>query len=320
MTPSRALCLVCVLHASTARAELPVIDLVRCETFGDELRAAISAEIEAIAVERDVTIGDRTIVISCPDAVSAHIEIQPPPASGPLTRRLHLGDIPDALRVRLIALATAELADVASRLHVAPTTTTSSTSMTASAPSVPLVTRVERSAAPPLPNLADGSPPDSLALMPRAGMRTFAAQAPWLVELGAEASLGPYGLGIVAATGAAGDPLGRVRGYLVALAATARVACTGERFAVCVGARAEVGLAVAIAEGRAADVMAADARAPYVAGAGDVVASYSLGAWTLTAGATLGWAEGLIARASDRIPLRLDGMMIGGAVGLRWQR
>ena len=47
----------------------------------------------------------RVVVVTCPDAVTAHLRVAPAPAAGPLARSLDLGDVPGDLRVRLIALA-----------------------------------------------------------------------------------------------------------------------------------------------------------------------------------------------------------------------
>jgi hypothetical protein len=309
-------CLAFLLPASSARAEPPpAIDVARCETLGAELRGAITAEIDAIAAEREVSLGGRTIMVACPDAVNAVIEILPAPSTGPLLRRLHLGDIPAGLRVRLVALATAELADVAFRLQVTAAPPPVSGSL------LPIAAQIDQPAAtPPLPNLADRSAASAFAVTPRAGARMFGAQGPWFVEAGADVAIGSYELGVVAATGNTDDVLGRLRGYLVAIAGTVRVACTGDRVAVCLGARGEAGVAIVTAEARLDDVRVANARAPYIAGAGDVATAYRMGRWTLALTATFGWSEGLVSRAGDRVPIRIDGMLVGGSLAVRWQR
>jgi hypothetical protein len=103
-----ALALLVVLVAGDARAEeVPSIDLDGCPLLdADAARRAIAAELTVPPAQR-ARLPELRIVITCPDADGALVEIR---ASGaPLYQRLAFGDLVGAQRLRLMAVVVAEL-------------------------------------------------------------------------------------------------------------------------------------------------------------------------------------------------------------------
>jgi len=259
-----------------ARAE-PAADLAGCPTFD---RAALS---RAISTELGPDRADgRVVVVTCPDAVTAHLRVAPAPAAGPLARSLDLGDVPGDLRVRLIALAVAELLAAASLVEEAasppgppagvdprprrpggdvrdPTAMRDVDPTVAASPRRPAAgsTPGLQAAVPPgrAEVLAASTPPRSTLLArraepervgfaPRAGVRVFWATPVPLLDLGVELVRGPWSVGAAVALGQADDVLGQASLRVGAVTAGATLACTGGRtLHACLGPRLSVGVA-----------------------------------------------------------------------------
>ena len=97
------------LAATIARAEPPHVDLARCTAFDARaLAKAIARELPA-----DTAPSPFAVIVACPDLVTANLHVEPVPADGPIARSLDLGEVPGDLRVKLLALAIAELAEAA---------------------------------------------------------------------------------------------------------------------------------------------------------------------------------------------------------------
>jgi hypothetical protein len=97
-----------MLIAGRARAEeVPTVDLGGCPLFdADVARRAILAELTVPAGQRS-RLAELRIVITCPDADGALVEILS--RGAPLREHVAFGDLVGAQRVRLVALVVAEL-------------------------------------------------------------------------------------------------------------------------------------------------------------------------------------------------------------------
>jgi len=104
-----AVFVVTFLAATMARAEPLRVDLARCTAF--------DARALAKAIARELPANSGTspfaVIVACPDLVTANLHVEPVPADGPIARSLDLGEVPGDLRVKLLALAIAELAEAA---------------------------------------------------------------------------------------------------------------------------------------------------------------------------------------------------------------
>jgi hypothetical protein len=98
----------------------PRVELAQCTALDRAaLRRAIDAELAGLAADKRAAVGDRVVVVACPDAVTAHLSLEPTPATGPVARSLDLGEVPGPLRARLVALAVVEVVDVAAMVGAA---------------------------------------------------------------------------------------------------------------------------------------------------------------------------------------------------------
>src|SRR5262245_41059921 len=103
-----------VLACASAAAADPRVDLDRCDALDrGAVKKAVDAELAGIAADKLAAVGDRAVVVACPDAVTAHLQLEPAPSSGPIARSLDLGEVPGELRPRLVALAVVEVVEVA---------------------------------------------------------------------------------------------------------------------------------------------------------------------------------------------------------------
>src|SRR5262245_22540701 len=112
----RRLGLLAIALAGTRAAADPAIVLDRCTTLDRvALRAAIERELAA--ARRDERRDELTLVVQCADTVTARLAVEPPPPALPLVRSVDLGEVPDELRPKLLAVAAVELIDgaIASR-------------------------------------------------------------------------------------------------------------------------------------------------------------------------------------------------------------
>jgi hypothetical protein len=338
--------------ATRAAVADPRVDLDRCDALDRvALRRAVDAELAGIAAEKRAAV-DKVVVVECPDAVTAHLRLDPAPASGPIARSLDLGDVPGALRSRLVALAVVELVEVgalvAARVEQtppgpppptapldatrpdpvdptpleAPGTRTAALDGATAGIAAAAPRDTERRDLGPLATrraLLDGGPwLSGRAIAARAGVRFYTAHTVPMLDAGVELVQGALSVGVTGAVGQADDPLGSVTPFLVAGTAALALACTrAQRLEACASGRLTAGLAGATASAPDPAVEAAAATAPYV----QVGAQLEL-AWrgrhravSLTLEA--GWAEGLIITADDRRVAQLAGVAIVAAIGAR---
>jgi hypothetical protein len=332
--------IVVIALAARASAE-PQIDLARCTAFD---RRAL-----ARAIDRELPeLRDRhfAVIVECPDLVTAHIHVEPVPADGPIARSLDLGEVPGDLRLKLLALAVAELVEVAAK--AAPS---------ASAPTVPVAAprrfgdpRDPQAFAdaepragtprPTAPSTVDVAPrpttrvaaiappgetsvdvtvprerPPRWTIAPVLGMRLYASTRTALADAGAELGLRWLRVGIRGAIGRSTDALGTMRPWLAAVTATRELACAGW---ACALVRVEAGVAGVTAHAVASTTVATSATHGYADAmlAGELTKRFR--GWTGTASVDAGWAEGLIARAGGRDAVSLAGAVVIGAIGARW--
>ena len=108
------------ITCAAAHAEAdPALVLDRCATLDPAaLRAAIQRELAA--ARPDPRRDELILVVQCPDPVTARLSIQLPPPALPLGKSLDLGEVPSELRMKLLAVAAAELIDGAIALRSPP--------------------------------------------------------------------------------------------------------------------------------------------------------------------------------------------------------
>jgi hypothetical protein len=308
----------------------PRIDLTRCTAFDElALRRAIIHELPNASTR------DFTVVVSCPDLVTAKAYIDPQPGDGALVREINLGEVSADQRIRLLALAIAGLVDAAAESQppifvpeqppgVAPTKSDKPAKVEPPAkPDEPkpkaVATAVEdaphdrdvvASAAPVAPGGHN-----AWSIAPRIGARVFPATPRPLVEVGAEVAYARFRLGVDGAVGQQSADLGTLRPYLVTATLARELVCA---HAVCALARIEGGLAGVSAEA-SGGATAHSARAAYgQAGLGGEW-SHAFADWSLIAALDVAWAEGVIARVNGSDAVQLAGLTMSGAIGARWR-
>ncbi len=333
--PRSALVAAVMLALAGTASATPRIDLSRCIAFDElALRRAILHELSPTSSSTR----DFTVVVTCPDLVTASAVIDPEPGDGPLKRDLNLGEVPGDLRVKLLALAIAELVEVADG-------------------SAPPIVRPEQTHPPeppgpsPKPKAKPEPPPadaakdepkkkrvasdgdhesfdgggglvahvspshQTWAISPRIGARVYPATPRPLVDVGAEVSYARFRLGIEGAVGQRSEALGTMRPYL-ATASLARELVCGH--ALCTLARIAGGL-VGVSAEATAGATAHSAMAAYGEAVLGVEWSHAFDGWSLIAAVDGGWAEGLIAKANGADAVQLAGLTFAGSVGARWQ-
>jgi hypothetical protein len=338
-------------------ADAPRVDLDGCATLDRAaLRRAIDAELAGLAADTRAAVADRVVVVGCPDAVTAHLRLEPAPPTGPIARSLDLGEVPGHLRARLVALAVVEVVDVAaavaagapppsdtpppadptapgdrpSGIDPTPLGTVAppppSTAAAIAPPADAAATRVDGGVSrstPLLParrSLADGGPLlRGRAIAPRAGIRVYPGRPVPMAAVAVELLQGALAVGATAAVGQTDDPLGTVRPLLVAATGGMTLACARSgAFEACATGRVTAGLAAALAS--AADPMtaASTATAPYLELGGQLELAWRGRHRAVVLAVDAGWAEGLIATAGTREVARLDGAALTATIGARW--
>jgi hypothetical protein len=316
-----ALAAVLLTRAAVARADAPRIDLSRCTVLDDaEARTAIAAELTSIPAERAAHLGEVVVAITCEDAVTATVTVTPAPADGPLEKQLDLGDLPADLRTRGIALAVAELVDLALDVASAP------------APAPP----------PPSPHGEGGvdaasfvphpiAPPSQVAIVvaprprwraaARAGVLVFVDRAAPLTDVAGEVSRGRLALDLFVATARADDTLGDVRSIVGAIGLTVTVACRGGVGTwLCLGARGAAGVAAVTVDPVHPMIIGHDAVSTYVELGPRLEIRVEHRRWSGSLALGLAWASGLSALADGREIVRLGGPVVGTSLGIGWGR
>jgi hypothetical protein len=330
------------LAPSSARADpSPGLDVTRCKIFDlAGARKAIAAEL-AVAPELQERLADVRITIECPDAITARVSVVPAPPDAPLEKTLDLGDLPGDLRLRLVALAVAELVDVA--VTVEPPPDPGAAPPPPPPPSVRtgeggLDARPFEAAAPPAPpgstvatavelrrdrpalgrrRALTGADPagDQLGLL--AGVRVFLDQGEPLVELAGEVSRGPFALDLFAATGTSDDSLGELRALVAGAGASARLGCRGSAGTwLCAAVRAAGGVAAVGADPVHPMIESEGATAPYLELGPRLEVRVESARWTGALLLGAGWSSGLVALAEQRAVVRLAGPFITLSLGV----
>jgi hypothetical protein len=326
MTRLAAFVVMC-LAPTMARAEPPRVDLARCTAFDARaLAKAIAREMPA-----DSGTSPFAVIVACPDLVTANLHVEPVPADGPIARSLDLGEVPGDLRIKLLALAIAELAEAAATAKL-PATATGPTKPPGDAadpqslsdadprPHAPAspTTRVATIAPPHEPAIADrrAAPPrEPLELGPIAGVRVFASTHTMLAELGAELRLPWFRIGVRGGAGSDHDPLGSVHPWLATATVARELACID---AGCVLVRGEAGMAGVVAHAVPL-ASSADASAAYAQASLEIEVHHRFGGWTAIATLDGGYARGLVAKAGTHEISSLAGAVAAAMVGARWR-
>lgn len=349
---NRAAAAVVIAVASTAAAD-PKVDLEKCSALDrTALRRAVDAELAGISDDKLAALGDRAVIVDCPDAVTAHLQLDPQPASGPIARSLDLGEVPTELRARLVALAVVEVVEVAALIGTGPVEpppvpdhpvtakVDEPVDPTPLAPTPRPVTPagfaddpaagpganlrlVDRPAGPPLPTrraLADGgSLLRGRSYVPRVGLRIYPARIVPMLDGGFELVQGVVALGVTGAIGQTDDPLGTVRPYLLAVTGGVTVACsrTGA-FEACAIGRVAGGIAGVTAASVDPTIPAHGTTAPYLELGGELELAWRGRDRAGVLAVDAGWAEGVIALAGMREAARLAGTVVVTTIGVRW--
>jgi hypothetical protein len=336
-------------------ADAPRIDLDGCGNLDRAaLRRAIDAELAGLASDKRAAVAERVVIVGCPDAVTAHLRLEPAPPTGPIARSLDLGEVPGHLRPRLVALAVVEVVDVAAAVAagavvpppaeptppaepvdrpsgidptpLGPGAQPPTTVAAIAPPTDAAATRVDRGVDRPGPpllarrSLADGGGVlRGRAIAPRAGLRIYPGRAVPMAALAVDLLQGAVVVGATAALGQADDPLGTVRPLLIAGTAGITLACARNgAFEACATGRVTAGLAAALASAANPMIESATATAPYLELGGQIELAWRGRHRALVLAVDAGWAEGLIATAGAREVARLDGAAITTTLGARW--
>ena len=266
-----------------------------------------------------------TLAVACPDAVTARLVIELPPPALPLTRSLDLGEVPDELRIKLLAVAAVELIDAAVAARPpAPPPQPAGAAPAAPAPSgEPPLEPPARPTAPRDAALAaerhapaPGAPD---AIVPRMGVRVFPRKAVPLMHLGFDYERRWFSAGLSATVGSAEVELGSVSAFVVTITAGTRPLCTGRATRACVRARGELGLARARGRAFQPEIMERDVFAPYSQLGLELRAERAFGSISAMLAVEGGWAQGIVATAQTQTVLQLAGAVATAVVGLRWR-
>ena len=282
------------LASSTALAGTPRIHVERCESLdAAAVEAAVARELAIDPVAKRV---DVTVEIECPDGVHAHVRVEP----GAHVRDLDLSEEPAALRVKLVALAIAEVIAV---LDYEP-------SLPLASPAPPPVDRVA-----PAPAALIAEPARRPEVTVRAGVRVIAWDQDMMTTVAADLDIGLVRVGLFAALGEARSATGTP--YLIALALGRNLACSHGRTSVCIVARGELGFdGVSIHPPQTPAIMSRHFYAGYWdASVGLEVRRRMLGVDWLV-GVDLGAGDGLI--VEDDYLEHLDGPFAAATLGMSW--
>jgi len=328
MIRSRLGCLVVVVGlAAPAAADPPRVDLARCTAFDAQaLRKALARELPG-----DAPPNHFAVIVACPDLVTANLHVEPVPADGPIARSLDLGEVPGDLRIKLLALAIAELVEVASSA-AAPNKPRAygdprdPTSLSDADPKAPRPDRSPKPRAPSPPSVAAIDPPivveqrttptprEPITLGPIAGVRVFTATHTMMADLGAELTLPWLRVGARGAVGTDRDALGTLHPWLVTVTAARQLACLGPG---CALVRGEAGMVGVVTHASTA-ATGANASTAYAQASLAVEVHHRFHGWTAAATVDVGYAAGMIARAESRAVSSLAGVVGIASLGARW--
>jgi hypothetical protein len=316
------LLLVTFASRRAAADETPTIDLGGCPIFDvRSARQAILAELMLAPAQR-VHLGRIGIVVSCPEASAAVVEVTLAPDGTPLRKRLEFGDLVGDQRLRLVALVVAEL--VALALVVVP----ESAAPPPSAPSAPATPAPSAPSAPAAGfegttflrrRALLGHDATRARGFVRGGVRVFLDRPGAMPDVAVGLSRGPFALDLFAATRRSEDSLGTMRAALAGVGLGATLVCGGGGGTwVCLGGRAAAGAAAVLAEPARAMIVSHDATSPYFEAGPRLEIRLEHARWSAELAVALGWSWGLAALAGDREVVRLSGPLVAGALTLGW--
>ena len=328
------------LAAAAIAQPAPALDLARCPNFNPiDARRAISAEL-TVPAEHAPHLDAVTIALACPDAITATVTVTPAPDDGPLEKTLDLGDVPGELRLRLVALAVAELVEVAAGVAAtAAATAPPPPPPPLAPPSVAPAGEGGLDARPFEPPTVHGAVRERSGHTPeqagtrralwgqgvrepdvggRVGLRVYGGGEP-MREVAIEGARGAIGLELFVATRAEDDPLGRVRATVGGAGAQVTLACRGGAGTwLCAGARGAAGVAVVTTAPAHPMIVADDLVTSYVELGPRVEVRVEGARWRASAALGVGWSAGLAAFSDGREVVRLSGPVAAVSLGVGW--
>jgi hypothetical protein len=330
----RRLAALAIACAAAPAAAEPAIVLDQCTSFDRvALRAAIERELAA--APPDPRRDDLTLVVQCPDTVTARLSVELPPPALPLVRSLDLGEVAGELRPKLLAVAASELIEgaLAAPRPPAPDEPAPADASTATAPPAPAPAPAAPSAStgaataiapagprpPPTGVRADLAASPRPAVVPRLGMRLYVRKPIPFAHLAVDYERRWFAVGVAGSIGATDVTLGSLTAYLATASASTRPLCAGGDGRVCLRARGELGLAAVTVHPASDMVVARNAHALYAQLGLVLDAERAFGAVSALAAVEAAWAEGLVAVAQDRPAIQLDGTVVTVLVGMRWR-
>jgi hypothetical protein len=88
----------------------PDVDVSRCTSLDRaEVSRTIAVELASLDAAIRTALASSVLLVDCPDAVTANLRVEPVVRGAPATRSVDLTDLPSEFRLRLVALAGAEL-------------------------------------------------------------------------------------------------------------------------------------------------------------------------------------------------------------------
>ncbi len=293
--------------ASVARAEPLVVHAERCTSLdAAALSAAVDRELALAPGGQDAT-QPIAVDITCPDKIHARVSIAFAPTAAPAddarSRDLDLSEEPPPLRIKLVALAIAELVDELRAESAAPLPAVAPA--TIDIDDAPSSVRVRG---------ADGLPSPRATV--RGGLRMIAGGPP-MPTLSAEIDARWFRLGLVTAAAVGDDHRTLGMPYFVGVTASRRLLCSHGRTAMCMIARAEAGLE---GESVGADYdnyyMGHTVYATYADLAVGFEARRRFAGWNWVAGIDVGGGDGLV--MENKYLERLDGPFAVTTLGASW--
>jgi hypothetical protein len=319
-----------------ARAE-PHVELARCTAFDVRaLRLAIDRELPT---EPALRARDFAVVVECPDAATARLHVEPAFADGMVARELDLGEVPDDVRLKLLALAVAELVEVAGADTSGPAPPAAAIDLPPQ--QQPPVVRAHATAGLPVTaSTVDGSAqaspidsglgatttatarpsPSRATFGVTAGVRYYASTPTALAQLGLELGLPWLRVGVRGAIGETSVALGTLQPYVATVTLARALVCSSSPTSLCLLARVEGGVAGVMAQARSPVLAtASDASALYGQGslAGELARTFA--GWSLLVSLEAGWSTGMVARSNGSDAAALAGVLAIASVGARWR-
>ena len=324
-----------------ARADpAPRVDLSRCDLFdATAVIGAIAAELGSTPAERLQDLLRVTVTIDCPDLVTAHITVEPSRRGDRLEKGVDLGDLPADLRLRLLALAVAELVDVALTVVAenaaappADREPASARDQAANAGGPAEVGRGPPGGEPTAGQPGQGGSALAAARRPRAGddagrgrglarlgVRFFGSEHAPMIDLSVGFARGRLTIDAFVASRQAVDPLGDLRATVGGLGGAVHLGCRGFPGAwLCAGGRAAVGLASISADSAHPLIDANDVLGIYAEAGPRLEARLEYARWSGSFVLDAGWSWGLVGIVEDREVARLSGAVVTASIGVGW--